>query len=127
METEFRQTDQNQNTGASSGGGYLPAVDIVREEGRDLLYADMPGVDEKNIDIVLEKNIVTVHGHVERINPQGFRRLKSEYGKGDYSRSFQLSDEYDPDNIQASVKDGVLKVTLPRIAPKRRKIAVSAG
>ena len=106
---------------------YTPAVDIV--EGKDSLYlvADMPGVNENSVDITLEKNVLTIYGTVEPEIPENHRLVSSEYGIGDYQRTFTLSDEIDREKIEASVKNGVLRLTLPKAeAAKTRKIPVKA-
>lgn len=106
---------------------YTPAVDIV--EGKDSLFliADMPGVDEKSVDITLEKNMLTIYGTVEPEIPENHRLVSSEYGIGDYQRTFTLSDEIDREKIEATVKNGVLRLTLPKAeAAKTRKIPVKA-
>ncbi len=107
---------------------YTPAVDII--EGRDetTVIADMPGVDESFVDITLEKNILEIYGKVDPDIPQEMRLAISEYGIGDYHRRFTLSDEIDRDKIQATVKNGVLRLILPRAEKvKTRKIEVKAG
>ncbi len=106
---------------------YSPAVDII-ERGDDIMViADMAGVDEKSVDVTLEKNVLTIYGRVEPEIPEGHELLDSEYGVGDYQRTFSLSDEVDRDRIRASVKDGVLKLVLPKAeAAKARKIEVHA-
>jgi len=85
----------------------------------------MPGVDERSVDITLEKDVLTIYGKVEADAPEKHVLYFSEYGIGDYQRVFTLTDEVDRDKIQASVKNGVLKIVLPKAAAvKMRKIAV---
>ncbi|MBF0539139.1 MAG: Hsp20/alpha crystallin family protein [Nitrospirae bacterium] len=107
---------------------YNPLVDII-ERGNDILViADVPGVDEKSVDITLEKNVLTITGYVEPEVEDKLRLAYAEYGIGDYQRSFTLSDEVDRDGIEATVKDGVLKVVLPKAAAiKTRKIEVKVA
>ncbi len=106
---------------------YAPAVDIIERNEDIVLIADMPGVDEKSVDITLEKDILTIYGKVESENPEGYRLAASEYGIGDYQRVFTLSDEIDRDKIRAKVKNGVLRLTLPKVEEvKTKKIQVKA-
>ncbi|OPY61633.1 Hsp20/alpha crystallin family protein [Syntrophorhabdus aromaticivorans] len=106
---------------------YTPQVDIIEGPDNIVVTADMPGVDDKSVDISLEKNILSIYGRVEDMSFDNHRPLFTEYGTGDYERSFTLSDEIDRERIQASVKNGVLKVVLPKVAAaKSRKIAVTA-
>lgn len=107
---------------------YTPAVDILERKDDIVVTADMPGVDEKTVDITLEKNVLTIYGMVEPQFPEGQRLVLSEYGIGDYQRAFTLSEEVDRERIQASVKNGVLKLVLPKAAAARtRKIEVKPG
>jgi HSP20 family protein len=97
---------------------YIPSVDIIEREDDILLIADMPGVDDKSLDITLEKDMLTIDGHSLRV---------SEYGIGDYHRVFTLSDEIDKEKINATVRHGVLRLTLPKAeAVRSRKIPVRA-
>ncbi len=106
---------------------YTPAVDILERKDDIVVTADMPGVDEKTVDITLEKNVLTIYGMVEPHFPEGQRFALSEYGVGDYQRAFTLSGEVDRDRINASVKNGVLRLVLPKAAAARaRKIEVIA-
>lgn len=104
---------------------YAPAVDIIERKEDILLIADMPGVDDKSVEITIEKDILTLDGRVETKLPEGHRLLISEYGTGDYHRVFTFSDEIDKEKILATVKHGVLRLTLPKTeAIKTRKIPV---
>lgn len=106
---------------------YIPSVDIIEREEDIVLVADMPGVDDKSLDITLEKDTLTIDGHVEESIPEGHRLRVSEYGIGDYHRVFTLSDEIDKEKINATVRHGVLRLTLPKAeAVKTRRIPVRA-
>jgi len=107
---------------------FVPPVDIFETKDGITLVADMPGVDEKAINITLEKNVLTVTGRVEPEEPEGYSLVYTEYETGDYQRSFTLTDEVDSNRIEASVKNGVLKVSLPKAEKARsRKIEVKVG
>jgi HSP20 family protein len=104
---------------------YAPAADIVERKDDIIVTDDMPGVDEKSVDVTLEKNILTIYGRVEPEIPERQRLTLSEYGIGDYQRAFTVSDEVNREKIQASVKNGVLRLVLPKAETvKTRKIAV---
>jgi HSP20 family protein len=107
---------------------FKPDVDITEQKDDTVLTADLPGVDDKSIDITLEKNVITIRGNVEPEIPAGYRLAYAEYEVGDYERAFTLSDEVDKDRIQATIKNGVLRLVLPKAAAaKARKIAISAA
>jgi len=107
---------------------YIPRVDIYETKDTIVLIADMPGVDEKSVDIALEKNVLTIVGSVEQTNYKGYTIAYAEYETGDYERAFNISDEVDRDRIDAAVKNGVLKVTLHKAEKaKVKKIAIKAA
>ncbi len=107
---------------------YVPRVDIYETDEDVFVAADVPGVDENSMSITLEKNILTLEGQVDVSDPDNFDLVYSEYGVGDYRRSFTLSEEIDRDKIEASLNGGVLRLRLPKAGPaKARKIAVKAG
>lgn len=107
---------------------YVPLVDIVETGDALLLVADMPGVDENGIDVTVEKNVLTVKGIVSGDVPEGYKLSYEEYGIGDYERSFTLTNEIDRNGISATIKDGILKLSLPLAKEATsRKIAVAAG
>jgi HSP20 family protein len=104
---------------------YAPAVDIFETANNILVIADMPGVDEKSVDITIEKNLLTIYGMIDSTTHDNLDLAYSEYGIGDYRRDFSLSDEIDKSNIKATVKDGVLKLIMPKSeSVKTRKIEV---
>ncbi len=107
---------------------YTPPVDIIEQKEYIILLADMPGVDAKSVQITLDKDLLTIHGNAEREEHKDSRLVVSEYGFGDYERTFTISNEIDRDNIKASMKDGVMRLTLPKAATaKTRKIPVSGN
>jgi len=106
---------------------FVPSVDIIERNDDLVLIADMPGVDEKSLDVTLEKNILTINGYVEPEIPDKHKLVYAEYSVGDYQRTFTLSDEIDRERIHASVKNGVLRLILPKAeTAKVKKIAVKA-
>ena len=107
---------------------YTPAVDIIEKKDNIVLIADMPGVDEKTVDITLEKDLLTIHGNVERDFHKDHRLVISEYGVVDNELTFTISNEIDKDHIRATVKDGVLRLFLPKTATAgTRKISVTGN
>lgn len=106
---------------------YSPAVDIIERKDDILVLADMPGVNDASVDITLEKNVLTIYGKVDPEIPEKHTLYLSEYGVGDYQRVFTLTDEVDREKIQATVKNGVLKILLPKAEVlKTKKISVKA-
>ena len=106
---------------------YIPRADIFETEGQVIVIADMPGVSESSVDITLEKNTLTIRGQVEPESNPEYTLSYAEYGVGDYERSFVLSNKIDQERIEASVKNGVLRLLLPKQEEaKARKIQVKA-
>ncbi len=107
---------------------YNPDVDIIEGKDRIILIADMPGVNENSIDITLDDNVLTIYGKVDWNIPEKMKLTHAEYGVGDYQRIFTISGEINREKIEANVKDGVLRLIMPKNdAPKMRKITVNAG
>jgi len=107
---------------------FVPRADVYETEEAITVVADMPGVDETSVDITLEDSVLTINGYVEPVQPDGMRLAYAEYQIGDYQRAFTLSDRIDRDGIEAVVKDGVLRLRLPKITEARvQKIAIKAG
>jgi HSP20 family protein len=107
---------------------FTPAVDIFETEKELTLLADMPGVKAGNLSIGLNKNVITMSGDVEAPEGKDETEVFREYETGKYFREFTLSNEIDQTRIDASLKDGVLRLTLPKIeAAAPRKIEVKAS
>lgn len=127
--TQEMTVQRKQEADAAARKVFLPAVNIYETKDHVVLMADMPGVDEKSVDITLENDVLTIQGRSGVEAPQGLEPAYAEYSAGDYRRSFSLAAErIARDGIEASVKNGVLKVTLPKAeAAKPKKIAVKAA
>jgi HSP20 family protein len=108
---------------------FVPAVDIYETKDNVVVLADMPGVDESGVDLTLESGELTIKGTSRIHLPAEHRLAYAEYAVGDYRRTFTLaSDEIDQENIKATMKNGVLKLVLPKTETvKSKKIEVKAG
>ncbi len=124
-----RETDNVQTAERTrSGRIFIPPVDIVETNNDIIVMADMPGVNDKNIDITLENNVLTIQGSVEHATPEGYQLSYCEYDMGDFHRSFTLTDTIDRDKIEANFKNGVLILKLPKAEKaKVKKITVKTG
>lgn len=126
---QFPEKKEVQSTAESTRNVpvFIPAVDIYESEQALTLVADMPGVPIENVDIDLDGEQLTIRGTVPE-SEGGGRVLFKEYTMGDYYRQFTLSNDIDREKIQASMKDGVLKLVLPKAeAAKPRKIEVRSS
>ncbi len=110
------------------GAVFTPAVDIFETDKEITLLADMPGVKADSLDIDLHENVLSLNGDVK--SPEGDDEVDvfREYRMGKYYRQFTLSQVIDQSKIKAAMKDGVLRLSLPKVeAATPRKIAVRSG
>ena len=109
------------------GAVFVPPVDIFENQDSLVLIADMPGVGGDGVEIHLKDNELTINGRVaDEVSKAA--PVYEEYETGNYLRRFTLSNVIDQSKIGASMKNGVLKVVLPKAeAAKPRQITVKAG
>ena len=107
---------------------YTPDVDIFESDNEITLLADMPGVTTDTLSIDLRDDVLTLTGGTDSDVENSEKPIVIEYGVGTYHRQFSLSEVIDQTRISAELKNGVLRLVLPKVekaAP--RKITVSAG
>ena len=108
---------------------WIPAMDLVETEDAFVLRADLPGLSEKDVNIELEDNVLTVSGerkaeHEDR--QEGYYRV--ERASGTFSRSLTLPEGVDPEGVSANFERGVLEVRIPKPEQRKpRKVAISVG
>ncbi|HEU5336549.1 MAG TPA: Hsp20/alpha crystallin family protein [Terriglobales bacterium] len=113
---------------AMATAGFAPAVDIYEDEHNFTLKVEVPGIEEKDIDVRLENNTLTVRGErklEKEEKEENYRRVERQYGS--FSRSFTLPPIVDAENVQASYDKGVLEIRLGKKAeakPKQIKVNV---
>lgn len=106
---------------------FTPRVDILETDQELTLFADLPGIKPENADVRFEKGELLLHGRCPARH-EGTEYLYSEYGIGDFYRSFSISQDIDASKISAELKNGVLTVHLPKTeAVKARHIPVTSG
>ena len=121
--------NRSPQTSAAQGARTVrPRADIYETNDAWLLVLDLPGADENGTDISIEKHILTVSADPDNFVPEGFERVHTEFLPRRYERSFRLPDEIDVSGIAANVKNGVLRLSLPKSTEARpQRIAVKAG
>jgi HSP20 family molecular chaperone IbpA len=125
---EIQDKDRAQVERTRSTNVFTPDVDILEKDESIIVLADIPGVGESGVDITLEKDVLSIYAKVEPEVPEKHQLLRAEYGIGDYQRSFTISNEIDREKIEATVKNGVLRLVLPKAkAAQTKKITVQAG
>jgi HSP20 family protein len=106
---------------------YTPPIDIHEVAEGLTLEADLPGATEQNLQILLEDNVLNLYATVDSPASEGARLVHEEYRLGDYHRSFILSDEVDRERITAELKNGVLRLFLPKAERARtRRIEIKS-
>jgi HSP20 family protein len=122
---EFNESDSQLTTAA-----FVPAVDVFEDEKKVVLKLEVPGIEEKDLDVSVEKNTLTVKGERKfssEEKEENFHRIERRYGS--FFRSFTLPSTVDTEQVQASYNAGVLKLELakkPEAQPKQIKINVAA-
>ncbi|MCA9200942.1 MAG: Hsp20/alpha crystallin family protein [Planctomycetales bacterium] len=134
--TNHNQQYRNGKGESSSGNGngeqtyqatFTPRFDIWEGDDELILYGDLPGVDPESLDIGFENRQLTIHGRVYRCHDDT-RMLYSEYGVGDFHRTFTIGEAVDSERINAELHDGVLTLHLPKSEEaKPRRIKVNAN
>jgi HSP20 family molecular chaperone IbpA len=105
-----------------------PDADVIEQEHALVVVADMPGCDDQSVDIHVERGILTIEGRADQETEKGYRLEVAEYSPTSYRRSFTLSNQVDVSKIEASMKDGVLRIVLPKAEEARvRKIQVQTS
>ena len=129
MAQEVRTVDQRTPATTESGQRtgprpvFVPPADIYETGDNIVVLAEMPGVAPDGVDITLERRVLTIRGRSAANDPAGYQRVYNEYANGDYERVFTLSENIDRDRIEATLKDGVLNLVLPKAeTAKARKI-----
>ena len=130
-EQEIATREKQEVQGAEKtrpGRYFVPAVDIRENENELKLWADMPGVSEKDAEVSLNDGMLTIAGKVSPAAYDKLSPLYTEYNVGNYFRQFELNEDIDEARIKARMRNGVLEVELPKREHARpRRIEVSAG
>jgi HSP20 family protein len=117
----FTSEDSDQSNVVTSQ--WTPRVDIKEEDSRFVIFADVPGVDPKDIEITMEKGILSIKGERKlESGEQNGKLTRTERLHGSFYRRFALPDSADAEGINAVGKNGVLEVSIPKrpeTAPRR--------
>ena len=110
------------------GRYYVPNVNIYEFDESLKLWADMPGVKEKDVSVTLKDGVLTIIGQVATDMYAGLRPMYTEYNVGNYYREFALNEDVDESKIRATLRNGVLEVELPKKEKARpRQIEVRSA
>ncbi|OGP53500.1 MAG: hypothetical protein A2Y65_10770 [Deltaproteobacteria bacterium RBG_13_52_11] len=118
----------SRGTQDQEAGVWSPAMDIMEKGDEIILKMEIPEVDQKDLDIKVEGNVLTIKGErriEEGTKREDYHRLERPYGR--FSRSFSLPNTVDQGKVKAGHKDGILRVVLPKkeeTKPKQIKVEV---
>ena len=129
MNRLFRDTYGDGRDEALTTSNFAPPADVYEDEHNITLKIEVPGIEEKDIDVRIENNTLTVHGErkfEKEEKEENFRRVERQYGS--FTRSFTLPTTVDADKVQAHYDKGILKVQLAKKAEaKPKQIKVNVG
>ena len=129
MNRLFRESYNEGRDESLTTSSFAPAVDVYEDEHKVALKIEVPGIDEKDIDVRVENNTLTVHGErkIEKEEKEeNYRRVERQYGS--FTRSFTLPNVVDAEKVSANYDKGVLKITLAKKAEaKPKQIKVNVG
>jgi HSP20 family protein len=127
----FENSVQNGRSDNSALTTWAPAVDIYETENELVLKADIPDMNENDLDIRVENSMLTIRGErkfEQKVKEDNYLRIERTYGS--FTRSFGLPNTVNTETIKAAYKNGVLTVELPKRAeskPKQVKVNVTNG
>jgi len=110
------------------GSGFIPQADLYDTGMAFVMYVDLPGVSERDLDIAVEGSMLTIRGQRDAQGSGGMRSMYSERPAGRFARTIELPDSVDVDRVRATLKQGVLEITLPksRTVTTKRVVVVLA-
>jgi len=129
MNRLFRDSSGDVREEALTTSTFAPPVDVYEDDHNITLKIEVPGIDEKDIDVRIENNTLVVHGErkfEKEEKEENFRRVERQYGS--FTRSFTLPNTVDAERVQAHYDKGILKVQLAKKAEaKPKQIKVNVG
>ena len=123
--------EMNEGDSPLTTASFVPAVDIYEDSKKVVLKLEVPGIEEKDLDIRVENNTLTVKGErkfEKEEKEENFHRIERRYGT--FYRAFTLPSTVDTEHVQASYQNGILKLELskkPEAQPKQIKVNVGGG
>ena len=128
MNARTQETTRNTERDPEYLAALLPPVDIYEDETGFTLTADLPGVSKERLGVKVNGDNLLIEGDVSVPAPQDMELLYAEILASSYRRSFTLSRELDTSKIEANLKDGVLRLRIPKAEEARpRKIEIKVG
>ena len=118
VESQFPEVVKSVGVKPYQGSAY-PKVNVYEYDDKVGIVAEIPGLDKKQLNVVVEEGILTISGDKHNtFEDDGAKVLRRELKQSSFKRSFELGEQLDGDNIDANFKDGVLVVSIPKIEPE---------
>jgi HSP20 family protein len=128
QDLRLREKQQLQPESTRPGLVFRPDVDILERPDAYVIYADLPGVDEKSVQVRLDNDLLTIDASLATLPGEGWNPVHTEYRFGSFHREFRVSDAVESGAVAATMRDGVLELRLPKVERKRpRSIEVRTG
>jgi HSP20 family protein len=123
-----REKQELQHESTRPGPVFRPEIDILERPDAFVIYADLPGADDKSVDVRFEKGTLTLDAQIRTVPGSGWNPVHVEYRFGTFHREFQVSEDIDATGVTAQMRNGVLELHLPKSTERRpRAIRVRAG
>jgi HSP20 family molecular chaperone IbpA len=117
-------TSENGSSRADSGytaPTFVPPADIFETKQAVIMFLDLPGADPDSLEVTFENRELTISAQTAGSAPEGYTLMHAEYREGNYERAFTLSENVDGDRIEAVIRNGVLRLMLPKTDPSPAK------
>jgi HSP20 family protein len=126
---QFWPLERLTNLPELTGTNFIPAVDVYEDQHSITVSAELPGVNDKDVNISLENGVLTINGERKMENEENrenFHRIERNFGR--FIRTFTLPPTVDPENVKAEFNNGVLRITLAkREEAKPKQIKIESG
>ena len=119
MEQQFPNFQEE--VGVSFNQGAYPKVNVYEYDDKIGIVAEIPGLDKKNVSVEVEDQVLTISGDKHGFDTRGGKCITRELKQSAFKRSFNLGEHLDGDNVEASFKDGMLSISVPKIEPEKPK------
>ena len=121
VESQFPEVVKSVGVKPYQGSAY-PKVNVYEYDDKVGIVAEIPGLNKKQLNVEVEDGVLTISGDKHStFEDEGAKVLRRELKQSSFKRSFELGEQLDGDNINASFKDGVLSVAIPKIEPEKPK------
>ena len=110
-----------EEVGVSFNQGAYPKVNVYEYDDKIGIVAEIPGLDKKNVSVEVEDQVLTISGDKHGFDSDGGKCITRELKQSAFTRSFNLGDYLDGENVSATFKDGMLSISVPKIEPEKPK------